>query len=78
MTTNPAPVDLTYLSDRARAYVMGLEAKVRELREANQRIIADQQESPRIRQARREGYREGWRDCASLIFAIDHTPRSQQ
>ena len=68
MTETPDPVDLTYLSDRARAYVMGLEARVRELREQNDELRAklagevrpDERELRRARE-------EGWRACADNL-----------
>ncbi len=39
-TPNPEPVDLGYLGDRARAYVIGLEARLKQLRTENDELRA--------------------------------------
>lgn len=57
----PAPVDLTYLSDRARAYVMGLEAKLRELHKLAGELKPDERHLKRA-------YRDGYEACAAEVM----------
>ena len=63
------PVDLTYLSDRARAYVIGLEAKLRELREQNDELRAKLagEVKPDERHLKK-AYRDGYEACAAEIM----------
>ena len=67
--TDPAPVDLTYLSDRARAYVVGLEAKMRELREQRDELAAKLagEVKPDERYLKK-AYRDGYRACAAEVM----------
>lgn len=66
--TTLAPVDLTYLSDRARAYVIGLEARVRELREQNDELRAKLAGAfkPDERHLKK-AYRDGYAACAAEV-----------
>ena len=59
----PEGADLAYLSDRARAYVVGLEARLKVLRQENDELRASQQDEKAIRGA----YERGWRDCAAKL-----------
>lgn len=69
MTETPDPVDLTYLSDRARAYVMGLEAKMRELREQNDELRAKlAAETKPDERYLKKAYRDGYADCAAEVM----------
>lgn len=67
--TDLAPVDLTYLSDRARAYVVGLEARVRELREQRDHLAAKLagEVKPDERYLKR-AYRDGYEACAAEVM----------
>lgn len=64
----PTPVDLDYLSDRAKAYVLGLEATNRRLREQRDELRAklagELKPDERYLKA---AYRDGWRACAAKI-----------
>lgn len=68
-TATPEPVDLGYLSDRARAYVMGLEAKLRELRGQNDELAAKLagEVKPDERHLRK-AYRDGYEACAAEVM----------
>ena len=64
----PEGADLTYISDRARAYVVGLEARLKTLRQENDELrtkLADPSE--RDEKAIRGAYEQGWRDCAAKL-----------
>lgn len=65
----PAPVDLDYLSDRAKAYVLGLEATNRRLREhldeLRAKLAGELKPDERYLKA---AYRDGWRACAAKIW----------
>ena len=68
MTETPDPVDLTYLSDRARAYVMGLEAKMRELREQRDELAAKLAEETKPDERHlKKAYRDGYAACAAEV-----------
>lgn len=64
----PTPVDLDYLSDRAKAYVLGLEATNRRLREhldeLRAKLAGELKPDERYLKA---AYRDGWRACAAKI-----------
>ena len=64
----PEGADLAYLSDRARAYVVGLEARLKVLRQENDGLRAELAD-PRQRdeEALRDEYERGWSDCAAKL-----------
>ena len=64
-TEAPEGADLAYLTDRARAYTVGLEARLKTLRQENSELrtkLADP--SQRDEKAIRDAYKRGWSDCA--------------
>lgn len=64
----PEGADLAYLSDRARAYVIGLEARLKTLRQENDELRAKLADpSQRDEKAIRAAYERGWRDCAAKL-----------
>ena len=66
--TAPEGADLAYLSDRARAYVVGLEARLKMLRQENDELrakLADPRQ--RDEKAIRDEYERGWGDCAAKL-----------
>ena len=65
------PVDLDFLPERARAYVVGLEARNKVLRLELQRVRADIANGTEASKARAEGYREGYAACA--VTMLDRT-----
>lgn len=62
------PVDLTFLSDRARAYVIGLEAKIREIREQRDEWKARFESGEADKKGMDASYRKGWEDASSLLY----------
>ena len=65
---NPEGADLAYLSDRARAYVVGLEARLKTLRQENDELRAKLADpSQRDEKAIKGAYERGWRDCAAKL-----------
>ena len=63
-----AGADLAYLSDRARAYVIGLEARLKMLRQDNDELRAKLADpSQRDEKAIRSAYTRGWSDCAAKL-----------
>ena len=67
-TIAPEPVNLDYLSDRARAYVVGLEARLKSLRLENDELRAKLADpSQRDEKAVRDAYKKGWSACASKL-----------
>lgn len=64
----PEGADLAYLSDRARAYVVGLEARLKMLRQENDELRAKLAD-PSLRDAKaiRGAYERGWSDCAAKL-----------
>ena len=66
----PEPVDLGYLSDRARAYVVGLEARLRQLREENEGLRAQLNDPARTDEKHiKAAYKRGWADASSAMDA---------
>ena len=64
----PEGADLAYLSDRARAYVVGLEARLKMLRQENDELRAKLADpSQRDEKAIRGAYAGGWSDCAAKL-----------
>ena len=64
----PEGADLAYLSDRARAYVIGLEARLKRLRQDNDELRAKLADpSQRDEKAIRSAYTRGWNDCAAKL-----------
>ena len=64
----PEGADLAYLSDRARAYVVGLEARLKTLRQENDELRAKLADpSQRDEKAIRGAYARGWSDCAAKL-----------
>ena len=64
----PEGADLAFLSDRARAYVVGLEARLKMLRQENDELRAKLADpSQRDAKAIRGAYERGWRDCAAKL-----------
>ena len=64
----PEGADLAYLSDRARAYVIGLEARLKTLRQENDELRAKLADpSQRDEKAIRSAYKRGWSDCAAKL-----------
>ena len=64
----PEGADLAYLSDRARAYVIGLEARLKTLRQENDELRAKLADpSQRDEKAIRSAYTRGWSDCAAKL-----------
>ena len=64
----PEGADLAYLSDRARAYVVGLEARLKTLRQENDDLrakLADPRQ--RDEKAIRGAYERGWSACAEKL-----------
>ena len=67
-TKAPEGADLAYLSDRARAYVVGLEARLKTLRQENDELRAKLADpSQRDEKAIRSAYTRGWSDCAAKL-----------
>lgn len=64
----PEPVDLTFLSDRARAYVIGLEAKIREIREQRDEWKARFESGEADKKGMDASYRKGWEAASSLLY----------
>ena len=65
---DPEPVDLGYLSDRARAYVVGLEARLKRLREENDDLRAQLADPARADGKHiKAAYRRGWSDASSAM-----------
>ena len=59
---------LAHLSDRARAYVVGLEARLKVLRQENDELRAKLADpSLRDKKAIRGAYERGWSDCAAKL-----------
>ena len=66
--TAPEGADLAYLSDRARAYVVGLEARLKTMRQENDELRAKLADpSQRDEKAIRSAYTRGWSDCAAKL-----------
>ena len=64
----PEGADLAYLSDRARAYVVGLEARLKTLRQENDELRAKLADpSQRDEKAIRSAFARGWGDCAASL-----------
>ena len=64
----PEGADLAYLSDRARAYAVGLEARLKTLRQENDELRAKLADpSQRDAKAIRGAYERGWSDCAANL-----------
>ena len=64
----PEGADLAYLSDRARAYVVGLEARLKRLRQNNDELRAKLADpNQRDEKAIRSAYKRGWSDCAAKL-----------
>ena len=64
----PEGADLAYLSDRARAYVVGLEARLKTLRQENDELRAKLADpSQRDEKAIRSAYTRGWSDGAAKL-----------
>ena len=64
----PEGADLAYLSDRARAYVVGLEARLKVLRLENDELRAKLADPSGLdEKAIRGAYERGWRDCAAKL-----------
>ena len=64
----PEGADLAYLSDRARAYVVGLEARLKVLRQENDELRAKLADPSGLdEKAIRGAYERGWRDCAAKL-----------
>ena len=64
----PEGADLVYVTDRARAYVVGLEARLKTLRQENDQLRAKLADpSQRNDKAIRDAYARGWRDCAAKL-----------
>ena len=70
----PEGSDLAYLTDRARAYVVGLEARLKTLRQENDELRAKLADpSRRDEKAIRSAYARGWRDCAAKLASRAQT-----
>lgn len=68
-TTNPEPVDLSYLGDRARAYVVGLEARLKRLRTENDDLRAQLNDPSRADEKHiKAAYKLGWSDASSTML----------
>ena len=81
--STPEPVDLSHLRDRAQAYVVGLEAKLKEARAALAEATARLSDPDLIDAATRErierAYRDGWRAaCAATDSSISDAVRAMQ
>ena len=64
----PEGADLAYLSDRARAYVVGLEARLKTLRQENDELRAKLADpGQRDEKAIKGAYKQGWSDCAAKL-----------
>ena len=67
---DPEPVDLGYLGDRARAYVAGLEARLKRLREENEGLRAQLNDPSRADEKHiKAAYKRGWADASSAMDA---------
>ena len=68
-TIDPEPVDLGYLGDRARAYVVGLEARLKRLREENDELRTQLNDPSRADQKHvKAAYKRGWGDASSAML----------
>lgn len=66
--TDPEPVDLGYLGDRARAYVVGLEARLKRLREENDDLRAQLNDPARADEKHiKAAYKRGWADASGAM-----------
>lgn len=64
----PEPVDLGYLGDRARAYVVGLEAYLRRLRAENDDLRAQLNDPARAGEKHiKAAYKRGWADASCAM-----------
>ena len=69
-TATPEPVDLGYLSDRARAYIIGLEARLKRLRTENDELRAQLNDPARIDEKHiKAAYKRGWADASGAMDA---------
>ena len=69
-TTNPEPVNLSYLGDRARAYVIGLEARLKQLRTENDELRAQLSDPSRTDEKHiKAAYKRGWADASGAMGA---------
>lgn len=69
--TEPLLVDLNVLTDRAQAYVAGLEAKLGQRRAEIERLKAELADpSKRDREAIAQAYKQGWADCANHLGEV--------
>lgn len=65
---DPEPVDLGYLSDRARAYVVGLEAHLRRLRAENDDLRAQLNDPARADEKHiKAACKRGWAAASSAM-----------
>lgn len=70
----PEGADLAYLSDRARAYIIGLEARLKTLRQENDELRAKLADpSQRDEKAIKGAYTRGWSDCAAKLASKTQT-----
>ena len=81
--STPEPVDLSHLRDRAQAYVVGLEAKLKTARTSLAEATARLSDPDLIDAATREriqrAYRDGWKAaCAATDSSISDAIRSMQ
>lgn len=64
------PVELSYLSDRARAHTLGLEGLVRELRLQNTKLLEEKRNPrPLTEGEARTFYEQGWEDARKRFEA---------
>lgn len=64
------PVNLCYLGDRARAYVVGLEASLKRLRTENDDLRAQLNDPSRTDEKHiKAAYKRGWADASSAMDA---------
>ena len=64
----PEGADLAYLSDRARAYVVGLEARLKTLRQENDELRAKLADPSQCDEKAIKGaYKQGWSDGAAKL-----------
>ena len=67
---DPEPVDLGYLGDRARAYVVGLEARLKRLRTENDDLRAQLNDPARTDEKHiKAAYKRGWADASGAMDA---------
>ena len=84
MTTTPEPIDFTDNRERTNAYIIGLEARNKQLRLDNEVLrdkinnpeFLDSQMETRLREAYRKGWKQGLNNLSHEIQELQRTLRS--